>query len=74
MTLASGRGGGTRTGCRIARFFLVVGLEAKRELDMGDLRQRRRLAVPVLAALGGMLLAVPIYLASGATRDGWALS
>lgn len=38
-------------------FFLVVGLEAKRELDMGELRERRRLAIPVFAALGGMLAA-----------------
>ena len=31
-------------------FFLVVGLEAKRELDMGELRERRRLAIPAAAA------------------------
>src|SRR3954469_17551383 len=30
-------------------FFLVVGLEAKRELDLGELRDRRRLAIPVVA-------------------------
>ena len=34
-------------------FFLVVGLEAKRELDLGELRERRRLAIPVFAAIGG---------------------
>ena len=34
-------------------FFLVVGLEAKREFDVGELRERRRVAVPVLAAAGG---------------------
>src|SRR5437588_5029015 len=39
-------------------FFLVVGLEAKRELDLGELRDRRRLAIPVLAALGGILAPV----------------
>ena len=33
-------------------FFLVVGLEAKRELDLGELRERRRLAIPVVASLG----------------------
>src|SRR5437762_395285 len=33
-------------------FFLVVGLEAKRELDLGELRERTRLAIPVLASLG----------------------
>src|SRR5437588_12116671 len=31
-------------------FFLVVGLEAKRQLDLGELRERRRLAIPVVAA------------------------
>src|SRR3954453_17202269 len=35
-------------------FFLVVGLEAKRELDLGQLRERSRIAIPVVAALGGM--------------------
>ena len=34
-------------------FFLVVGLEAKRELDMGQLRERRRIAIPLVAAVGG---------------------
>src|ERR671927_1887447 len=35
-------------------FFLVVGLEAKRELDVGQLREPRRVALPVFAAVGGM--------------------
>ena len=35
-------------------FFLVVGLEAKRELDVGQLRDRRRVAIPFVAAIGGM--------------------
>jgi Na+/H+ antiporter NhaA len=55
-------------------FFLVVGLEAKRELDMGELRERRRLAIPVTAALGGMAGAVAIYLAfnlGGPGSRGW---
>src|ERR1051325_8188186 len=39
-------------------FFLVVGLEAKRELDMGELRERRRLAIPAFAAIGGMIVPV----------------
>jgi Na+/H+ antiporter NhaA len=55
-------------------FFLVVGLEAKRELDVGELRERRRLTIPVLAALGGMALPVAIYLAlnaSGPGAHGW---
>jgi Na+/H+ antiporter NhaA len=55
-------------------FFLVVGLEAKRELDVGELRERRRLAIPVFAALGGMAVPVAIYLAfnvGGAGARGW---
>ncbi len=34
-------------------FFLVVGLEAKRELDVGDLRDRSRVLLPMMAAFGG---------------------
>jgi Na+/H+ antiporter NhaA len=55
-------------------FFLVVGLEAKREFDVGELRERRRLAIPVVAALGGMALPVAIYEAfnaGGAGAHGW---
>jgi Na+/H+ antiporter NhaA len=55
-------------------FFLVVGLEAKRELDLGELRERSRLALPVIAALGGMAGAIAIYLAfnaGGPGADGW---
>ncbi len=55
-------------------FFLVVGLEAKRELDLGELRQRNRIAIPVLAALGGMALCVVVYLAinvGGSGARGW---
>jgi Na+/H+ antiporter NhaA len=55
-------------------FFLVVGLEAKREFDVGDMRERRRLAVPVLAALGGMAVPVSIFLAinaGGPGAHGW---
>jgi Na+/H+ antiporter NhaA len=51
-------------------FFLVVGLEAKREFDVGELRERRRLAVPVLAAIGGMAAPVSIYLAFNAGGPG----
>jgi Na+/H+ antiporter NhaA len=56
-------------------FFLVVGLEARRELDTGQLRERRRLAIPVAAALGGMAVPVGIYLAfnaGGSAAHGWA--
>jgi Na+/H+ antiporter NhaA len=55
-------------------FFLVAGLEARREFDMGELRERRRLALPVVVALGGMVVPVAIYLAVNAGRpsaSGW---
>jgi Na+/H+ antiporter NhaA len=55
-------------------FFLVVGLEAKRELDLGELRERSRVAVPVLAAVGGALVPIAIYSAfnaGGAGGHGW---
>ncbi len=55
-------------------FFLVVGLEAKREFDLGELRERRRIAIPVLAAAGGIAVPVAIYLAfnaGGAGAHGW---
>jgi Na+/H+ antiporter NhaA len=55
-------------------FFFVIGLEIRRELDMGDLRDRRRVAVPVLAAIGGMAAPALIYLAFNAgtgAAHGW---
>jgi Na+/H+ antiporter NhaA len=55
-------------------FFLVVGLEARRELDTGELRERERLAIPVFAALGGMAVPVAIFTAfnaGGSGADGW---
>jgi Na+/H+ antiporter NhaA len=55
-------------------FFLVAGLEARREFDMGELRQRRRLSLPVLVGLGGMIVPIAIYLAINAGRHsatGW---
>ncbi len=58
----------------MALFFLVVGLEARREWDMGELRIRSRLALPLLAGLGGMLVPILIYLAINAgraTAHGW---
>jgi Na+/H+ antiporter NhaA len=55
-------------------FFLVVGLEAKRELDVGELRERRRLTIPALAAVGGIAVPVLIFLAfnaGGSGANGW---
>jgi len=58
----------------MAFFFLVAGLEARREFDMGELRERRRLALPALVALGGMIVPIGIYLAINAglaSARGW---
>jgi Na+/H+ antiporter NhaA len=46
----------------MAFFFLVAGLEARREFDMGELRERRRLALPLVVGLGGMAVPIAIYL------------
>jgi Na+/H+ antiporter NhaA len=61
----------------MALFFLVVGLEAKREIDLGELREHNRLWYPALAALGGIAGAVGIYLlfnAGGAGGGGWGVA
>jgi Na+/H+ antiporter NhaA len=58
----------------MALFFFVVGLEARREFDLGELRERRRILLPLVAALGGMAVPVTIYLAFNAghaSADGW---
>jgi Na+/H+ antiporter NhaA len=58
-------------------FFFVVGLEARREFDVGELRQRRRVALPVLAGLGGMAVPVGIYLVANAGKPsahGWGVA
>ena len=55
-------------------FFLVVGLEARREFDLGDLRDRRRFLLPAAAGVAGMALPVGIYLAvnhGGPGAVGW---
>ncbi len=55
-------------------FFFVVGLEARREFDMGELRERRRVALPLLAGLGGMAVPIAIFLAFNAgqpSAHGW---
>jgi Na+/H+ antiporter NhaA len=58
-------------------FFLVVGLEARREFDLGELRERRRFALPLAAGIAGMAGAVAIYLAFNAGRSsahGWGIA
>jgi Na+/H+ antiporter NhaA len=58
-------------------FFFVVGLEARREFDLGELRERRRFALPLLAGIGGMAVAVAIYLLVNAGRPsahGWGVA
>ena len=55
-------------------FFLVVGLEARREFDLGELREHRRITLPLLAAIGGMAVPIAIYLAINAgsgDASGW---
>jgi len=58
-------------------FFFVVGLEARREFDLGELRDRRRFALPLVAGLAGMTGAISIYLAFNAGRSsahGWGIA
>jgi Na+/H+ antiporter NhaA len=58
-------------------FFLVVGLEARREFDIGEFRERPRVILPVLAGLGGMVGAVGLYLLINAGRTsahGWGVA
>jgi Na+/H+ antiporter NhaA len=58
----------------MAFFFFVVGLEARREFDLGELRERSRLTMPVLAGLGGMVVPIAIFLIFNAGRPsahGW---
>jgi NhaA family Na+:H+ antiporter len=57
-------------------FFFVVGLEIKRELVVGELNDRSKAVMPLIAALGGVLLPGVIYIAlnaGGEGADGWAI-
>jgi NhaA family Na+:H+ antiporter len=62
----------------LAIFFFVAGLELKREFVAGDLRDPRRAALPVVAAVGGMAVPALIYVlvntgTGGGTLRGWAV-
>lgn len=59
----------------MAVFFFVVGMEIKRELVVGELRDPRKAAVPAIAALGGMVVPAGIYFAfnAGGAVDGWGI-
>ncbi len=56
-------------------FFFVAGLEIKRELVVGDLREPRKAALPAIAALGGMVVPALVFVmfASSETRNGWGI-
>lgn len=57
-------------------FFLVVGLEIKRELVIGELQDRRVAVLPLFAAVGGMVLPVAVFLAvtgGGPAASGWGI-
>jgi NhaA family Na+:H+ antiporter len=61
---------------QMANFFFVVGLEIKRELVCGELQDRRAATLPVLAALGGVVVPALIFLAITAgtpQASGWAI-
>ncbi len=58
-------------------FFLVVGLETRREFDLGDLRERSRLVLPLVAGIAGMIIPVGIYLLVNlgrTTEHGWGVA
>jgi len=61
----------------LAIFFFVAGLELKREFVAGDLRDPRRAALPVAAAVGGMVVPALVFvlfnLGDGGGLDGWAI-
>jgi NhaA family Na+:H+ antiporter len=60
----------------MAVFFFLVGLEIKREVLVGELASMRQAALPVAAALGGMLVPALVFLAfnpSGPTSRGWGI-
>jgi NhaA family Na+:H+ antiporter len=60
----------------MALFFFVVGMELKREMLVGELADLRQAALPIIAAIGGMVVPALIYLAfnpSGDAAQGWGV-
>jgi Na+/H+ antiporter NhaA len=60
----------------MALFFFVIGLEVRREFSIGELTDRRRAAIPVVAALGGLTVPALLYLAvapAGEAARGWGV-
>ena len=60
----------------MAVFFFIVGVEIKRELVSGELKERKDAMVPVVAAIGGVALPAVLFTliaGNGAGADGWAI-
>jgi NhaA family Na+:H+ antiporter len=60
----------------MALFFFVIGLELKREILVGELADPKQAMLPIIAAIGGMVIPVLIYISinpEGHTRDGWGI-
>lgn len=60
----------------MALFFFVVGLELKREILVGELADMQQALFPIVAAIGGMVVPVAIYISispEGHTMDGWGI-
>lgn len=60
----------------MALFFLIIGLEIKREILVGELADLRQAVLPIAAAIGGMLIPAIIYLVinyGGDAQRGWAI-
>jgi Na+:H+ antiporter, NhaA family len=57
-------------------FFFLISLEIKRELVIGELRSPKKAALPIIAAVGGVLVPIGIFLAlagGGENADGWGV-
>ncbi len=60
----------------MAIFFFVIGLEVRQELSVGELKDRRKVTVPLIAGIGGMLIPAAIFLLinpSGDAANGWGV-